>query len=37
MADKSNKVLYIDNVTTYDYIKNYMKYHKVDEPNNSKF
>ena len=37
MADKSNKVLYIDNVTTYDYIKNYMKYHTVDEPNNSKF
>ena len=37
MADKSNKVLYIDNVTTYDYIKNYMKDHTVDEPNNSKF
>ena len=37
MADKSNKVLYIDNVTTYDYIKNYMKDHIVDEPNNSKF
>ena len=37
MADKSNKVLYIDNITTYDYIKNYMKDHTVDEPNNSKF
>ena len=37
MADKSNKVLYIDNVTTYDYIKNYMKDHTVDELNNSKF
>ena len=37
MADKSNKVLYIDNVTTYDYIKNYMNDHTVDEPNNSKF
>ena len=37
MADKSNKVLYIDNVTTYDYIKNYMKDHTVDDPNNSKF
>lgn len=37
MADKSNKVLYIDNVTTYDYIKNYIKDHTVDEPNNSKF
>lgn len=37
MADKSNKVLYIDNITTYDYIKNYMKDHTIDDPNNSKF
>lgn len=37
MADKvSNKVLYIDNITTYDYVKNYVNDHTVN-PNNSKF
>ena len=32
MADKSNKVLYIDNVTTYDYIKNYAEVNGI-KPN----
>ena len=37
MADTSNKVLYIDNVTTYDYVKKYRKAHEVDSPNTAKF
>ena len=37
MANTSNKVLYIDNVTTYDYVKKYMESQNIDDPKNAKF
>ena len=37
MANTSNKVLYIDNVTTYDYVKKFRESQTVDDPRNAKF
>ena len=37
MAETSNKVLYIDNVTTYDYVKTYRENQEISDAKNAKF